>query len=179
MCIRDSSRTGYGFVETLPGGGYLLTASGRQFRPVGASGLKDTTYQLPPEAGVILSVDPSPDGRAFVEVGWDRNGDSLVANRVSLVDGSVQRLAAFAGEDMLPPRWLADGNLILAVLETSRTLTWYRIPATGGSAVRLGSPPRFPAQYRISQDGRRVLMILQDQKSDIYLIRNFSEAFKR
>jgi tRNA A-37 threonylcarbamoyl transferase component Bud32 len=172
-------RAGYRFMESLPGGGYLLIASGRKFRAVGVSGVKDTTYQLPPEAGVILSVDPSPDGHAFVEVGWDRTGDSLLANRVSLVDGSVERLATFVGEDMLPPRWLADGNVVIAVLETARTLTWYRIPATGGSPVRLGSPPRFPAQYRISQDGRRVLMILQDQKSDIYLMRNFGEAFKR
>ncbi|MEO8201976.1 MAG: hypothetical protein ABI679_15700, partial [Gemmatimonadota bacterium] len=156
-----------------------LIVSGRKFRPVGASGIKDTTYELPIEAGLIASLDPSPDGRAFVEVGWSESGDSLVANRVSLVDGSVERLAVFAGEDAAPPRWLADGSFVIAILETSRTLTWYRIGASGGSPVRLGSPPRFPAEYRISQDGRRVLMILQDQKSDVYLMRNFGEAFKR
>jgi len=172
-------RTGYRFAETLPGGGYVLIVSRRKFRPVGASGIKDTTYQLPIEAGFIISLDPSPDGRAFVEVGWNQSGDTLLANRVSLVDGSVERLAAFVGEDMLPPRWLADGSLIIAVLETSRTLAWYRIPAGGGSPVRLGSPPRFPAEYRVSQDGRRVLMILRDQKSDIYLMRNFGAAFQR
>jgi hypothetical protein len=169
----------YRFAETLPGGGYLMVLSQREFRPVGAAGLKDTTFLLPPDAGIILSLDPSPDGREFVEVGWDRTGDSLLANRVSLLDGSVQRLAMFGGEDALPPRWLEDGNLLVPILETSQTLAWYRIAAKGGPPVRLGSPPRFPAQYRFSQDGRRVLMILQDQKSDIYLMRNFGEAFTR
>jgi hypothetical protein len=169
----------YRFLETLPQGGYVLIVSARDFRTVGASGLKDTTYQLPSDAGTIFSVDPSPDGKAMVEVGWNRSSDSILVNRISLTDGSVVRLAALVGEDATPPRWLADGSLAISILETSRTLAWYRVPSTGGPAVRLGAAPRFPATYRFSQDGRHVLMIAEDQRSDIYLMRNFGDAFKQ
>jgi hypothetical protein len=87
-------------------------------------------------------------------------------------------LASFGAEGSQPPRWLSDGSLIVPILETSWTLAWYRIPATGGKPVRLGSPPRFPANYRLSEDGRRVMARPEDRRTDIYLVPNFGEVLK-
>jgi hypothetical protein len=95
------------------------------------------------------------------------------------MDGSVAQLARLGAEGLQPPRWLDDGTLIVPILETEWTLAWYRIPATGGAPVRLGSPPRYPAAYRLSDDGLRVLARPQDRRTDIYLIPNFGEALKQ
>ncbi|MEO8201975.1 MAG: protein kinase [Gemmatimonadota bacterium] len=172
-------RTDYVAVETIPGGGYVLITSLRSFRRVGAPGLADSTWEMPFEAGTLSSIDPSPDGRAFVSIGWDPSFDSILVHRVSLVDGTVRRLGTFYGENAEQVRWLSDGSILVAIGETTWNLVWYRIPAGGGPAVRVGAPPRYPADYRFSTDGRRVLMLSNEKHSDIYLARNFGEVFKR
>ncbi|MEO8636584.1 MAG: protein kinase [Gemmatimonadales bacterium] len=172
-------RSEYAGAETLPGGGYVLTTSPRRFRRVGAPGLPDTTWELPFEVGTISSLDPSPDGQAFVTIGWDPTLDSILVHRVSLVDGSAVRIGTFAGETGAMVRWFSDGSILVSIAETAWNLVWYRIPAGGGPAVRLGSPPRYPADYRFSTDGRRVLMLSNEKHSDIYLARNFGGVFKR
>jgi hypothetical protein len=172
-------RAEYVGVETLPGGGYVLVTSLRSYRLIDASGLPDTTRELPFAAGTLSSIDPSPDGRAFVSIGWDPSFDSILVHRVSLVDGSVVRLGAFSGENGDQVRWLSDGSILVAIGETTWNLVWYRIPAGGGAAVRIGSAPRYPADYRFSTDGRRVLMLSNEKQSDIYLARNFGEVYRR
>jgi len=165
-------------LETAPGGGMVIRVSDQAFRRVGIAGLPDSTLRLPDALGALQSFDPSPDGRAVVALSWDPPGDSVLVHRVSMVDGSVTRLASFGAEGSQPPRWLSDGSLIVPILETSWTLAWYRIPATGGTPVRLGSPPRFPANYRLSEDGRRVMARPEDRRTDIYLVPNFGEVLK-
>jgi len=162
--------------ETVSGGGLLLLPTRATFRRIGVPGLPDSTFPLPP--GVARRVDPSPDGRAFVEVGWDANYDSILVHRVSLVDGSATRLAAFGGEGISQPAWLDDGTIIVPINETAWTQAWYRIPAGGGPAVRLGSPPRVPGEYRISADGRRAVARSEERHTDIYMIRNYGELLK-
>ena len=63
--------------------------------------------------------------------------------------------------------------------DRSSTLAWYRIPPSGGKPVRLGTPPRYPAAYRFSGDGLRVMARPQDRRTDIYLVPNFGEALKQ
>jgi tRNA A-37 threonylcarbamoyl transferase component Bud32 len=172
-------RSEYIGAETLPGGGYVLVTSLRSVRRVGAPGLPDRTFELPFEAGTLSSIDPSPDGRAFVSIGWNPSYDTILVHRVSLADGSVLRLGTFAGENGEQARWLSDGSILVAVGETSWNEVWYRIPVGGGPAVRLGSPPRYPADYRFSTDGRKVLMLSKEWHSDIYLARNFGEVYRR
>jgi hypothetical protein len=138
-------------------------------------GRRDTLLRLAPELGMSNFMEPSPDGRALVSLGWNVTEDSISLFRLSMTDGAVTRLARFAGEGTQQPIWLNDGTILVPILETSWTLAWYRIPAAGGIPVRLGSPPRFPADYRISRDGRRGIARVSDARSDVYVIRNFSE----
>ena len=44
--------------------------------------------------------------------------------------------------------------------------------------MRLGTPPRYPAIYRFSGDGLRVMARAQDRRTDIYLVPNFGEVLK-
>ncbi len=55
----------------------------------------------------------------------------------------------------------------------------YRIPASGGRPVRLGPVPRYPADYHLSADGRRVVALVEDARTDVWLIRGLAEALKR
>jgi len=62
----------------LPGGGVLIPfATPPRFRRVGAPGLPDTTFALPPGLWGSLGLASSPDGSAAVWVGWDAQGDSI------------------------------------------------------------------------------------------------------
>jgi hypothetical protein len=99
---------------------------------------------IPEFAFRSIALANSPDGRAAAWLGFDPNGDSLLVERVSLLDGSVRRLAAFYADGAEAPFWLSDGSLLLQIRETAATLAWYRLPAAGGPPVRLGSP-RYPA----------------------------------
>ncbi|HJS46816.1 MAG TPA: hypothetical protein VJ773_02395, partial [Gemmatimonadales bacterium] len=163
-----------------PRGGLLVPQNGpAMIRQVGVPGRPDTAFTLPAEYGWIMGITPSPDGGAVAVVGWDRLGDSLLVARLSLVDGSVARLASFYPESAGQPAWLADGTLIIPIVETEATLAWYRIATGGGPAVRLGSPPRYPAEYSLSSDGRRVVANTSEDTPDIYLIRNFPRLLER
>ncbi len=171
-------RGDYVVTETVADGGAILVPTPQSFRRLGIPGLTDSTFSLPAALGAVTSIDPSPDGKAFVAVSWDPNGDSLLAHRISIVDGSVTRLAAFGAEGQQPPKWFDDGSIVIPILETSWTLAWYRIPPGGGKPVRLGTPPRYPAIYRFSGDGLRVMARAQDRRTDIYLVPNFGEVLK-
>ena len=166
-------------IATLPGGGFVVLAGdGRAFRRIGSPGQPDTLFRIPREYGTVSASDPSPDGRAIVAVGWDATDDSVSVLRISTIDGSVTPLVRFAGEGSQQATWLPDGTILVPVLETAWTLGWYRIPAGGGKPVRLGSPPRFPADYRFSRDGLHGIARVSDSRADVYLIRNFADLLK-
>lgn len=168
----------YLLLETVDGGGFIMLPTGQSFRRVGLPGLPDSTIRLPDAIGTLQSIDPSPDGRAFVSISWDPAFDSILVHRVSAVDGSMTRLASFGAEGSQPPRWLDDGSIIVSIFETSWTMAWYRVPAAGGRPERVGTPPRYPASYRFSGDGLRVMARSQDRRTDIYLVPNFGEVLK-
>jgi hypothetical protein len=172
------ARGDYVVMETVAGGGEILIPTAQSFRRFGIPGLADSTFQLPPALGSVVSIDPAPDGKAFVSISWDPAGDSLLAQRISIVDGSVTRLGAFAAEGSQPPKWFDDGSIVIPILETAWTLAWYRIPPGGGIPVRMGTPPRYPAVYRFSGDGLRVMARPQERRTDIYLVPNFGDVLK-
>lgn len=180
--VATFAREELGSLIPIPGGGLLLLAgSQRDLRRVGATGLADSTFHPPPGIWAFLHVDPSPDGREFVSAAWTTAWDSILVHRISLTDGSVTRLAGFAeGEGVVGARWLADGSILVQILETSWTLGWYVVPAAGGPAVRVGTAPRFPARYDFAvRDSRRVLAEVQDFRTDVYLVPGFAELLKR
>ena len=161
-------------VKTLPGGGILLLFP-REFQRIGVPGLPDSTFALP---SLLARLDASPDGRAFVAAGFNSSLDTTLVHRVSVVDGSAIRLVNLIGENIRAPKWIDDGSIILPIMETASTMVWYRIPSAGGRAVRLGAPPRFPAEYGISANGRHAVATVEDRHTDIYMIRNFGGILK-
>ena len=176
--VADYPDSAFGWAETLPGGGYVLYRGPRTFRVAGSPLIGDTAFQLPIEAGIVSSFDPSPDGRWLVTLGWDPTQDYILVHRLSLVDGRIERLHRFTGEDSEPVRWLSDGSILVSIAETNWDLQWYRLVPGGGEPIKLGPAPRYPATYRYSLDGRRVLGMSQERRSDVYLVRNFGDAFR-
>ena len=164
--------------EATNGGGLVIAPTRSSFRRIGIPGLPDSTFQLPVEVGNIIRIDPSPDGRAFVSSGFDQTGDLLVFHRVSLVDGSATLLARFGPEDLADLAWLSDDTVVLGVQESDWTQAWYRVPAAGGTPIRLGTAPWPRAYYRFSSDGLRITARVQDRRTDIYLVPNFAEVLE-
>ncbi len=165
-------------LETVRGGGAIIRATARSFRRFSIPGLPDTTFLLPDTVGTLGALDPAPDGKSFVSVGWDPDGNFILVHRVSIADGSATRLAILGGEGYQPPKWFDDGSIVIPILETEWNLAWYRIAPGGGEAVRMGSPPRFPGLYRWSGDGLRVMARSEERRSDIYLIPNFGQVLR-
>jgi hypothetical protein len=177
--IRTPVASLYGF-EAAPDSGLLLFVNGgRAMRRMAIPGLADSTLLLPAAAGFISEASFSPDGREVATVGWDQHFDSVLVHRVSLADGSVRRLAVFSGEGWDGIRWLPDHSIVLGLNETEGTLAWFRLPAAGGAPRRLGTPPRYPASYRLSADGRSAIARRRDARPDVHLIRNFGELLGR
>jgi hypothetical protein len=167
-------------VIPMPGGGFLLLSrSERELRRIGIPGLADTTFHPPAGMTHFMHVSPSPDGREAALAGWTDGWDSVLVHRMPLMDGSARLLAAFTPEGVSGVRWLTDGTLIVQIEETSWNLAWYRLPAEGGPAVRLGAVPRYPADYRLSADGRRAVALVEDARTDVWLIRGLAEVLKR
>ena len=163
-------------ITRLPGGGLLFPLRDPMaIRRFGAPGLPDTTFLMGERWAGFHGVAGAPDGKAAVWVGWDQKGDSVRVERVSLEDGSVRTLATFYPFDGGQPYWFDDGTIMVGIRETVASLAWYRVHEDGRPPVRLGSPPRFPAEYDISRDGRRVVATVAEDRPDIYVIRNFAE----
>ena len=165
-------------LEALPAGGFVFypPIRNRIYRMF-APGLPDTSFAPPPGLGWIQGMDPSPDGSmlALTGYGGQLTSDSVVIYVMSLVDGTSRRVAGLVGESIETPRWLTDGSLVVPIGETELTLALYRVPAAGGTPVRLGVVPRFPASYRFSVDGRRGIIRSNDSNGDVFIVRNFAE----
>jgi dipeptidyl aminopeptidase/acylaminoacyl peptidase len=167
-------------VHHIPGGGFLFPLRDPMgIQRLGSPSLPDTFFPLGERWAGYHGLAASPDGRAAVWVGWDEKGDSVLVERVSLEDGATRRLAAFYPFDGSRPYWLGDGTIIVGIRETAATLAWYRIREDGRPPERLGSPPRHPAVYDFSRDGRRVVATVSEDRPDVYVIRNFAELLGR
>jgi dipeptidyl aminopeptidase/acylaminoacyl peptidase len=170
--------------ETVPfavlsGGGLAVISSGTRLRRIGVPGLTDSILDLPGDFIGVTAVSSSPDGRAVAIIGPDRKLDSIFVNRVSLVNGHANRVAALLFDPTGdPPAWLADGSLVVSV-KLGQTVEWYRVPAGGGRPIRLDAAPWGTATYRWSADGRRILATVPNDLADVYAIRNFGVLLNR
>jgi len=164
-------------VTALVGGGVAISTPVRTILHLrGIPGRADTTFVLPDSEGTMNNFDPSPDGKSLVSNGWDRSYDSVVVRRIDLATLQSTKLWAIYADGSQRPTWFTDGTIQIQVQENASTLVWYRIPAAGGRAVRLGTPPRaVDATFRVSADGRRVIARVNANSWDIYLIRNFKQ----
>lgn len=163
-------------LEALPSGGFVFYPPvANRIHRVLAPGLRDTSFAAPQGMGLIIGMEPSPDGQQVAIVGFGNLlSDSIVVDVMSLADGSARRIAAFAGDIAHTPRWLPDDTLILPISETSWTLSLYRLPIDGGPMVRLGPVPRYPGSYRFSADGRRGIIRAAEANWDVYVAQNFA-----
>ena len=148
-----------------------------EFRRIGVPGLPDSTFPLRRPAGALRGCVTRWPGLRRGGLGrWSATPSSCTASRWSTAVQPDSRASLV--ENVRRPRWLDDGSIIVPVLETAWTMAWYRIPSAGGVAVRLGTPPRFPAEYGISANGRRAVALVEDRHTDIYMIRNFGSVLK-
>jgi hypothetical protein len=169
----------FGTLEAIRGGGFVhLPPTADRIDRIARPGLSDTTFRFPPAFGVIFWAEPAPDGNMALTAGFDRKGDSLVIHRVSLTDGSHNRLATFYADDLDAPRWLGDGTILLPLEETAWTLALYSLPSAGGPLTRHGLLPLFPATYRFSADGLRGIVRSQERSMDVVVMRNFADVVK-
>jgi hypothetical protein len=168
-------------LRPLPQGGLLVAArSGRELRRMGVPGLADTTFHPPEGLLQFMNFDPSPDGQEFLSAGWSVGWDSLLVHRISLSDGRATRLANLGTwEGVVGAKWLADGSILVRILETSWNQAWYRLAAAGGEPVRMGTAPRYPAIYMFSADGRRILALAEEVRSDVFIIPDFQKVLRR
>ena len=170
----------FGDLTPMPAGGFLLMSrSERELRRIRVPGLADTTFHPPTGMTHFMHLSPSPDGREAVLAAWTDGWDSVLVHRMSLTDGRATLLGAFVPEGVSGIRWLTDGSINVQILETSWNLAWYRIPAPGARPVRLGAVPRYPAGYHLSADGRRAVALVEDARTDVWLIRDLGEVLKR
>jgi len=65
------------------------------------------------------------------------------------------------------------------ILETSWSEAWYRLAVADGEPVRMGSAPRYPAKYMYSADGRRVLALAEEVRSDVFIMPDFQKVLRR
>jgi Tol biopolymer transport system component len=175
--ITEVPKRNFGLMTTVSGGGVAIGTPDRsRIHLRGIPGRADTTFVLPESEGTVGEFSSSPDGKSLVANGWDRNYDSLVVRRIDLTTLRATRLWAEYSDGGQLPTWLEDGSIIVPVKENASTLVWYRIPAAGGRAVRLGTPPRAAdATFRMSRDGRRVIARVNTNGRDIFLVRNFRQ----
>ena len=178
---RAVSRLDFAALWALPGNGIMaVDAAHRKIRIIDAGWRSDTTFAYPETEGTFEDLVASRDGREVIAMGWDRQSDSVVVRRVSLADGRFTRIGTFYGDGWQGPVWLPDGTIIVPIRETGSTLVWFRLPATGGRAVRLGTPPRATdASLRMTADGRTAIARVTAQRPDVYLIRNFRDLLPR
>jgi hypothetical protein len=104
-----------------------------------------------------------------VTCGWDATFDSILVHVVELPEGRASRWAAFLSEGC--GVWgLADGSVLIAILETQASVTLYRLRAPG-RIERLGTIPRPVSGLSPSLDARRLVVLTQDFHGDVWLAR--------
>lgn len=107
----------------------------------------------------------APDGRAVVftlrrtDLAGNRAIESI--ERLDLTQPDTKPVMLHA---TLPgghvPRWSADGHMIYFLSARSGSSQLWRVPATGGPAIQVTRLPLDIATYRLSPDGRHVVLAM-------------------
>jgi hypothetical protein len=172
---------GDNFVFSVPGGGFGAIVMETHSALVRRPGRPDTTWTVPAVAGrVTYPMMATADGRAFITFAYDIAGDSFWLGRVPLNGGPNARLAALRSASTPTFVFHPDGGVEYMVDENATTRGWYRVPPGGGRAVRLGDAPlQGTVTWSVSDEGRRIVAVKRDERTDAYLIRNFGAALAR
>ena len=112
-------------------------------------------------------------------IGVDPPSDSVVLARVDVQTGRFSKLATVNAEWPGSIRWTSNGELLFDLPDSSGSRALYSLPADGGNLRRIRALPRFNARYTISADGKRFTALAENDKSDVYMIRNLADILKR
>jgi hypothetical protein len=170
-----------GAFAPLSDGGLAVVSSFTKLRRIGVPGMADSSLDIPENLIGIAALSPSPKGLSVALYEMKRQFDTLLVDRISLLDGHTDRLAAFQAESDPngdPPVWLPDGSMIIS-LTRDQNVVWFRVPPSGGRLVRVGEAPWNSATYRWSADGRNILATVRNDMADVYAIQNFAELLNR
>jgi hypothetical protein len=171
-------RTTFAIADSTIGEYAALGANGWAWTP--GDGRKGLRVQRPGESASraiplpladerVEAVSATPDGAHIVTCGWDATFDSILVHVVELPEGRASRWAAFLSEGC--GVWgLADGSVLIAILETQASVTLYRLRAPG-RIERLGTIPRPVEALSPSHDARRVVVLTRDFHGDVWLAR--------
>lgn len=109
-------------------------------------------------------------GRPWLaSIAFNVDQDSAFLDVTVLPEGRATRWATFKAGSKVPlVSWLADGSLVLWNQETETTATLYRVRGPG-RVERLGTIPRPLESFSTSLDGRRVVLVTNEFRGDVWL----------
>jgi TolB protein len=101
----------------------------------------------------IISPSWSPDGSRIAYVSFDQRKPVVVVQ--NLAQGTTRVVANFRGNNSAPA-WSPDAKWLAVALSKDGLTQIYRIPATGGEAVRLTESSGIDTQPSFSPDGQHI-----------------------
>ena len=165
-------------IDAIPGGGWFEERLGTPIVRVRARpGRPDTTWTLPPDPGrVVEPLFVSSDLRTLWALTLNETGDSLWVLRLPLDGRPSPPPVVIRGQQLLA---YDDGSFEYPEHELNGTDGWYRVPAGGTKAVRLGDAPiQGDPWWDFSPNLERCVAVKRVDKPDIYLIRNFARLLR-
>src|SRR5262245_4973065 len=154
---------------SLPDGGWAwVPAEGQSIKVQEPGDSAPKVFPVPETLGGATGVANSPDGKNLAFLGWKPPSyDSIGLNVLSLRDGKITPWYARFSEGA-SFKWLADGSIYLASLETQQARTAFRISGPG-KVERLGTFPRWVVNGQISADMRRVAVVTLEIHGDVWM----------
>jgi dipeptidyl aminopeptidase/acylaminoacyl peptidase len=167
-------------VQVLADNRILITnADGSEFFVMDRTGRTQARWKIPAWAGSFTSSSSSPDGKSIAMIGWDHPFDSILVAKVDVATGRFDKVAAMSGEGFDRIKWTSDNRFLFDIGESSGRQMLYSVTPEGTSKREVGVLPRFRALYTIADDGKHVAGFTENDKSDVYMIRNLADILKR
>jgi len=175
----DASKAATAF-HPLADGAVAIISSDRHSLSVIRPGKPDTTkLLLPAWLRVIAAVGRSPDGKSLAVIGGAGSSENAqVVATVDVATGDFKQIASHLGEDSRAVTWTKDGSIMFVFREHEGAFALYRV-SQGRPAERVGTLPYYRAEFSISSDGKHVAAFGYNDKTDIYMIRNFGKMLRR
>jgi hypothetical protein len=127
----------------------------------------------------VYDVEGAADRPWLATLALNAGQDSAFLDIRVLPEGQATRWGTFKATSRLPGMsWLAGGSLVLWSQETETSATLYRVSGPG-HVERLGIIPRALERFSISRDGRRVVLVTNEFRGDVWLARVARAGGKR
>ena len=125
-------------------------------------------FKLPSWYKNIFWLDSPPGADTILFIGWKApSEDSLGIGLLSLADGKFTQVWSTFGEGGAS-RFLNDGSVLLMILDTPESATFYR-SRFDGKTERLGSTPRPTTNVTMSRDLKHAFAVTKDSRGDAWM----------